>query len=175
MSWRCIHGHVLFAGELSEGKLCFCRYNALIPCSFCDSKINKYFYWLSRLWIYHYFEYVDCNIWFFPLVTLAKLHPFNAHIWKSPSPKSLFVDKLYENDTRTCLPSIWYWCSRISQKRKMYPSSVEDKWCWEVNLSFKLIMTISWSTKGGWSRTYRTWRKHMENQNKILKPRTLSC
>jgi hypothetical protein len=28
----------------------------------------------------------------------AKLHPFNAHIWKSPSPKSLFVDK-YENDT----------------------------------------------------------------------------
>ena len=32
------------------------------------------------------------------LVSLAKLHPFNAHIWKSPSPKSLFVDK-YENDT----------------------------------------------------------------------------
>jgi hypothetical protein len=28
----------------------------------------------------------------------AKLHPFNAHIWKLPSPKSLFVDK-YENDT----------------------------------------------------------------------------
>jgi hypothetical protein len=25
-------------------------------------------------------------------------HPFNAHIWKSPSPKGLFVDK-YENDT----------------------------------------------------------------------------
>jgi hypothetical protein len=32
------------------------------------------------------------------LVSLAKLHPFNAHIWKSPSPKSLFVDK-NENDT----------------------------------------------------------------------------
>jgi hypothetical protein len=42
-------------------------------------------YWLSRLWIYHYFEYVDCNIWFLALLSLAKLHPFNAHIWKSPS------------------------------------------------------------------------------------------
>jgi hypothetical protein len=55
-------------------------------------------YWLSRLWIYHYFEYVDCNIWFLALVSLAKLHPINAHIWKSPSPKGLFVD-IYENDT----------------------------------------------------------------------------
>ena len=27
-------------GELPEGKMCFCRSNALIPCSFCDSKIN---------------------------------------------------------------------------------------------------------------------------------------
>ena len=26
--------------ELPEGKMCFCRSNALIPCSFCDSKIN---------------------------------------------------------------------------------------------------------------------------------------
>jgi hypothetical protein len=74
------------------------KYGALIPCSFCDSKINIYIYWLSRLCIYHYFEYVDCNIWFLALLSLAKLHPFNAHIWKSPSPKSLFVDK-YENDT----------------------------------------------------------------------------
>ena len=38
-------------GELPEGKMCFCRSNALIPCSFCDSKINIYIYWLSRLWI----------------------------------------------------------------------------------------------------------------------------
>ena len=40
-------------------------------------------------------------------------------------------------------------------------------------------MTISWSTcilkKGVAYYTYRTWRKHMENQNKIHKPRTLSC
>ena len=27
-------------GELPEGKMCFCRSNALIPCSFGDSKIN---------------------------------------------------------------------------------------------------------------------------------------
>jgi hypothetical protein len=31
-------------------------------------------------------------------LSVLKLHPFNAHIWKSPSPKSLLVDK-YENDT----------------------------------------------------------------------------
>jgi hypothetical protein len=39
-SLRCIHGNVFFMGELPEGKMCFCRSNALIPCSFCDSKIN---------------------------------------------------------------------------------------------------------------------------------------
>ena len=98
-----------------------------------------YIYWLSRLWLYHYFEYVYCNIWFFVLVSLAKLHPFNAHIWKSPSPKSLFGGKFwdkYENDTHAHVYHQYDTkCSRISQKRKMYTSSVEDKWCWEVNLS----------------------------------------
>jgi hypothetical protein len=43
--------------------------------------------------------FVDCDIWFVLPVSLAKLHPFNAHIWKSPSPKSLFIDKC-ENDIR---------------------------------------------------------------------------
>jgi hypothetical protein len=41
-SLRCIHGNVLLMDELPEGKMCFCRSNALIPCSFCDSKINIY-------------------------------------------------------------------------------------------------------------------------------------
>ena len=130
-----VHGNVLFMDELPEWKMCFCRSNALIPCSFCDSKINIYIYWLSRLWIYHYFEYVDCNIWFLALVSLAKLHPFNAQIWKSPSLKSLFVDK-YENDTHA---PVYYqydtYVAEFHKKRKMYTSSVADKWCREVNLS----------------------------------------
>jgi hypothetical protein len=123
--------------ELPEGKMCFCRSNALIPCSFRDSKINIYIYWLSRLWIYHYFEYVDCNtcIWFLALVSLARLHPFNGHIWKSPSPKSLFVDK-YENDTHAHVYHQYdTYVAEFHKKRKMYTSSVADKWCWEVNLS----------------------------------------
>jgi hypothetical protein len=121
--------------ELPEGKMCFCRSNALIPCSFRDSKINIYIYWLSRLWIYHYFEYVDCNIWFLALVSLPKLHTFNDHIWKSPSPKSLFVDK-YENDTHAHVYYQYYtYVAEFHKKRKMYTSSVADKWCWEVNLS----------------------------------------
>ena len=37
--------------------------------------------------------FVDCDLWFVVPVSHAKLHPFNAHIWKSPSPKSLFIDK----------------------------------------------------------------------------------
>jgi hypothetical protein len=91
-------GNVLFTSELPERKMCFCRSNALIPCSFCDSKINIYIYWLSRLSINHYCEYFECNIWYLALVSHAKFHPFNAHTWKSLPPKSLFVDK-YENDT----------------------------------------------------------------------------
>jgi hypothetical protein len=83
---------------IPQGEMCFCRSNALIPCSFCDSKINIYIYRLSSLWIYYHFEYVDCNIWFIALFRLAiKLHSFNGHIWKSLSPKSLFIDKC-END-----------------------------------------------------------------------------
>jgi hypothetical protein len=81
--WRWRFPNMGIEGEPPEGKMCFCRSNALIPCSFCDSKINIYIYWLPRLWIYHYFEYVDCNIWFLALVSLAKLHPFNAHICRS--------------------------------------------------------------------------------------------
>ena len=96
MSWCSIHGNV---GESPKEKCVSADLmHLIIPCSFCDSKINIYIYRLSSLWIYYYFEYVDCNIWFLALVSLAKLHSFNAHIWKSPSPKSFFVDK-YQNDT----------------------------------------------------------------------------
>jgi hypothetical protein len=74
-----------------QGEMCFCRSNALIPCSFCDSKINIYIYRLSSLWIYYYFEYVDCNIWFIVLFRLAiKLHSFNAHIWKCCSLSAVY-------------------------------------------------------------------------------------
>jgi hypothetical protein len=61
------------------------------------------------------------------LVSLAELHPFNAHIWKSPSPKSLFVDK-YEKDTHA---PVYYqydtYVAEFYKKRKMYTSSVADK------------------------------------------------
>jgi hypothetical protein len=97
---------------------------------------------------YIFIDYPDCEyiiilntsiviqcIWFLGLVSLAKLHPFNAHIWKSPSPKSLFVDK-YENDTHA---PVYYqydtYVAEFHKKRKMYTSSVADKWCWEVNRS----------------------------------------
>lgn len=178
MSWRCIHGNVLFMGELSEEKMCFCRSNALIPCSFCDSKINKYIYWLYRLWIYRHFEYVDCNIWFLDLSVLLSSTPSMPIFGNLHRQKAC----LLTNYTRMIHAHVYHqydtYVAEFHKKRKMYPSSVEDKWCWEVNLSFKLIMTISWSTKkggGGCCRTYRTWRKHMENQNRILKPSTLSC
>jgi hypothetical protein len=102
---------------------------------FCDSKINIYIHWLSRLWIYHYVEYVDCNIWLLVLVSLANPHPFNAHIWKSPSPKGLFVDK-YENDIHAHVYNQYdTYVAEFHKKRKMYTLSVADKWCWEVNLS----------------------------------------
>jgi hypothetical protein len=119
-SWkRTLHGWT--------GKMCFCRSNALIPCSFCDSKINIYIYWLSRLWIYRYFEYVDCNIWFLALVSLVNLHPFNTHIWKSPSPKSLFVDK-YENDTHAHVYYQYYtYVAEFHKKRKMYTSTNDSE------------------------------------------------
>jgi hypothetical protein len=68
--------------ELPEGKMCFCRSNALIPCSFCDSKINIYIYWLSRLWIYHYglplsiicLQLTMCTFSFFCEILLHKYH-----------------------------------------------------------------------------------------------------
>jgi hypothetical protein len=74
-----------------------CRWESMWENEINPATLNYKFFW--RLWIYPYFEYVDCNIWFLALVSLAKLHPFNANIWKSPSTKSLFVDK-YENDTQ---------------------------------------------------------------------------
>jgi hypothetical protein len=37
---------------------------------------NIYIYRLSSLWIYYYFEYVDCNIWFIVHFRLAKPHSF---------------------------------------------------------------------------------------------------
>jgi hypothetical protein len=95
MSWRSIHGNV---GESPKEKCVSADLmHLIIPCSFCDSKINIYIYRLSSLWIYYYFEYVDCNIWFIVHFRLAKLHSFNAHIWKLLSQKSLFIDKC-END-----------------------------------------------------------------------------
>jgi hypothetical protein len=39
------------------------------------------------------FEHIDCDIWFIELVGLAKHHHFNAHIWKSPLPITLLIDK----------------------------------------------------------------------------------
>jgi hypothetical protein len=33
-----------YSSWMLEVKMCFCRSNALIPCSFCDSKINVYMY-----------------------------------------------------------------------------------------------------------------------------------
>ena len=85
---------------------------------------------------YIFIDYPDCEyIIILALVSLAKLHPFNAHIWKSPSPKSLFVDK-YENETHA---PVYYqyetYVAEFHKERKMYTSSVADKWCWEVNLS----------------------------------------
>ena len=129
-----------------------CRSNARIPCSFCDSKINIYIYWLSRLWLYHYFEYVDCNM-ILALVSLARLHPFNAHIWKSPSPKSLFVDK-YENDAHAH-------CRLMMQRGKPY---------------FRLIMTISWSTctANSWYCKEGVVRTELEESTWRIKIRYLS-
>jgi hypothetical protein len=96
---------------------------------------------------YIFIDYPDCEyiiilntslviiiIWLLALVSLAKLHPFNAHIWKSPSSKSLFVDK-YENDTHAHVYHQYdTYVAEFHKKRKMYTSSVADKWCWEVNL-----------------------------------------
>ena len=129
-----------------------CRSNALIPCSFCDNKINIYNYWLSRLWLYHYFEYVDCNM-MLALVSLASLHPFNAHIWKSSSPKSLFVDK-YENDTHAH-------CRLMMLRGKPY---------------FRLIMTISWSTctANSWYCKEGVVRTELEESTWRIKIRYLS-
>jgi hypothetical protein len=123
--------------------MCFCRSNARIPCSFCDSKINIYIYWLSRLWIYHYFEYVECNIWYLALVSHAKLHPFNAHTWKSLPPKSLFVDK-YENDTHAHVyPQYDTYVAEFHKKRKMYTSSVADNGSHERVLGLKNLFWFS--------------------------------
>jgi len=61
------------------------------------------------------------------LVSLAKLHPFNAYIWKSPSPKSVFVDK-YENDTHAHAYHQYYTdVAEFHKKMKMYTLSVADK------------------------------------------------
>jgi len=63
---------------------------------YIDHNHMEYLYniWLlSSLWIYQNFEYIDCDIWFIELVGLAKHHHFNAHIWKSPSPITLLIDK----------------------------------------------------------------------------------
>jgi hypothetical protein len=61
------------------------------------------------------------------LVSLAKLHPFNAHIWKSPSLKSLFVDK-YQNDTQAHVYHQYdTYVAEFHKKGKMYISAVADK------------------------------------------------
>jgi hypothetical protein len=91
--------------------------NALIPCSFCDSKINIYIYWLSRLWIYHYVEYVDCNIWFLCLSVLLS-PPLQCPYLEIAIPKKLVCWQIREWYTRTCLSLIWYLCSRISKKKE---------------------------------------------------------
>jgi hypothetical protein len=61
------------------------------------------------------------------LVSLAKLHPFNAHIWKSPSAKSLFVDK-YENDTHA---TVYYqydtYVAELPKKRKYTHRQLQTK------------------------------------------------
>ena len=98
----------------------------------------KYIYWLSSLWIYHYFEYIDCNIWFIALVNLAKLHPFNAHIWKSSSPNTCLLPNtyIYDNGIYTHMFTINdTYVAEFHQKMKTYTSSFADKWGWEVNLS----------------------------------------
>ena len=60
-------------------------------------------------------------------VSLAKLHLFNAHIWKSSSPKSLFVDK-YENDTHAHVYHQYdTYVAEFHKKRKMNILSVADK------------------------------------------------
>ena len=112
-SWkRTLHGWT------AEGKMCFCRsITALISRSFCDSKINIYIYWLSRLWIYHYFEYVDCNIWLLCLSVLLS-SPLQCPYLEIAIAEKLVCWQIREWYTRTCLPSIWYLCSRISQKKK---------------------------------------------------------
>ena len=58
----------------------------------------------------------------------CEAHHFNAHIWKSSSRKSLFVDK-YENDTH---PHAYHQYDTFvaefhKKKGKMYTSSVADK------------------------------------------------
>jgi hypothetical protein len=57
-------------------------------------------------------------------VPVAKI---DTAIWKSPSPKSLFVDK-YENDTHA---PVYYqydtYVVEFHKKRKMYTLSVADK------------------------------------------------
>jgi hypothetical protein len=61
------------------------------------------------------------------LVSLAKLHPVNAHIWKSPSPTSLFVDK-NENDTHAHVYHEYdTYAAEFHKKMNIYTSSVADK------------------------------------------------
>ena len=94
-----------------------------------------YIYWLSSLWIYHYFEYIDCNIWF---IALVNLHPFNAHIWKSSSPNTCLLPNtyIYDNGIYTHMFTINdTYVAEFHQKMKTYTSSFADKWGWEVNLS----------------------------------------
>jgi hypothetical protein len=98
-----------------QGKMCFCRsINALIPCSFCDSKINIYIYWLSRLWIYHYFEYVDCNIWFLCLSVLLSSPLQWPYLENAIAKKSLSWLFLYELCSTTCKKGgggVWFTCA----------------------------------------------------------------
>ena len=80
---------------------------------------------------------------FWRLSVLLGSTPFNAHIWKSPSPKSLFVDK-YENDTHVDVYHQYdTYVAEFHKERKMYTSSVADKWCWEVNLSIRLYTWVT--------------------------------
>jgi hypothetical protein len=115
--------------ELPEGKMCFCRSNALIPCSFRDSKIN-----------YH--------------IDSKQARVYHSRICQQTSFLAMAISKY------------GHWRGGASQD-------------WQapkiIYMHYNRRIQNNDKKKGVVYYTYRTWRKHMENQNKIHKPRTLSC
>jgi hypothetical protein len=88
---------------------------------------------------YIFIDYPDCEYIIILNTSIVIYDLWRLSVLLSSTPyleiaiaKRLVCWQIREWYTRTCLPSIWYLCSRIKKKRKMYTSSVADKWYWQL-------------------------------------------